>query len=103
MMGKPLGGSARLDRIDALRAVAMLWMTAYHFAFDLRFFGWLDADFYRDPFWTWQRTTIVSLFLFCAGLGQAVAHAQGDRPPPVHRRRGAAPPAGCCAASSRCS
>ncbi len=78
MMSKPLGGGARLDRIDALRAMAMLWMTAYHFAFDLRFFGWLDADFYRDPFWTWQRTAIVSLFLFCAGLGQAVAHAQGQ-------------------------
>ncbi|MFC7410579.1 DUF1624 domain-containing protein [Hydrogenophaga atypica] len=77
-MSKSLGGGARLDRIDALRAVAMLWMTAYHFAFDLRFFGWLDADFYRDPFWTWQRTAIVSLFLFCAGLGQAVAHAQGQ-------------------------
>ena len=70
--------SQRLDRIDALRALAMVWMTAYHFAFDLRFFGWLDADFYRDPFWTLQRTAIVSLFLFCAGLGQAVAHAQGQ-------------------------
>lgn len=68
----------RLDRIDALRALAMLWMTAYHLAFDLRFFGWLDTDFYRDPFWTLQRTAIVTLFLFCAGLGQAVAHAQGQ-------------------------
>lgn len=77
-MGTPLNTGTRLDRIDALRAVAMLWMTAYHFAFDLRLFGWLDADFYRDPFWTWQRTAIVSLFLFCAGLGQAVAHAQGQ-------------------------
>lgn len=76
----------RLDRIDALRALAMLWMTAYHFAFDLRFFGWLDADFYRDPFWTLQRTAIVSLFLFCAGLGQAVAHAQGQGWPRFWRR-----------------
>jgi uncharacterized membrane protein len=76
----------RLDRIDALRALAMLWMTAYHLAFDLRFFGWLDADFYRDPFWTLQRTAIVSLFLFCAGLGQAVAHAQGQGWPRFWRR-----------------
>ena len=30
-------------------------------------------DFYRDPFWTWQRTCIVTLFLLCAGIGQAVA------------------------------
>ena len=25
----------RLDRVDALRGLAMLWMTAYHFCFDL--------------------------------------------------------------------
>lgn len=80
------GTALRLDRIDALRALAMVWMTAYHFAFDLRFFGWLDADFYRDPFWTGQRTAIVSLFLFCAGLSQAVAHAQGQGWPRFWRR-----------------
>lgn len=68
----------RLDRIDLLRAAAMLWMTAYHFCFDLNFFGLLREDFYRDPFWTWQRTAIVSLFLFTAGLSQAVALHQGQ-------------------------
>jgi uncharacterized membrane protein len=70
--------SPRLDRIDALRAVAMLWMTAYHFAFDLDHFRLIEQDFHRDPFWTWQRTAIVSLFLFTAGLSQAVALAQGQ-------------------------
>ena len=70
--------SQRLDRIDQLRAVAMLWMTAYHFCFDLNFFGLMREDFYRDPFWTWQRTAIVSLFLFTAGLSQAVAVHQGQ-------------------------
>lgn len=79
-------GATRLDRVDALRALAMVWMTAYHFAFDLRFFGWLDADFYRDPFWTLQRSAIVALFLFCAGLGQAVAHVQGQAWPRFWRR-----------------
>lgn len=68
----------RLDRIDLLRAAALLWMTAYHLCFDLDFFGFIDADFYRDPFWTWQRTAIVSLFLFTAGLSQAVAVQQGQ-------------------------
>lgn len=70
--------SGRLDRIDVLRAVAMLWMTAYHFAYDLDFFRLIDQDFHRDPFWTWQRTAIVSGFLFTAGLSQAVALAQGQ-------------------------
>jgi uncharacterized membrane protein len=48
-------------------------MTVFHFCFDLTHFGYLRQDFYNDPFWTWQRTAIVSLFLLCAGLGQAVA------------------------------
>ncbi|MCA0212772.1 MAG: DUF1624 domain-containing protein [Proteobacteria bacterium] len=68
----------RFDAIDALRGLAIVWMTVFHFCFDLNHFGWLKEDFYRDPFWTWQRTAIVSLFLFCAGLGQAVAVAQGQ-------------------------
>jgi len=68
----------RLDRIDLLRAAAMLWMTVFHFCFDLNHFGFITENFYRDPFWTWQRTAIVSLFLFTAGLSQAVALHQGQ-------------------------
>ncbi len=68
----------RLDRIDLLRAAAMLWMTAFHFCYDLNFFGLIHTNFYRDPFWTWQRVAIVSLFLFTAGLSQAVALHQGQ-------------------------
>lgn len=68
----------RLDRIDLLRAAAMLWMTTFHFCFDLDFFGFINQDFYRDPVWTGQRTAIVSLFLFTAGLSQAIALHQGQ-------------------------
>ncbi|MFG6461411.1 DUF1624 domain-containing protein [Roseateles sp. DXS20W] len=70
---------ARSDRLDALRGAAIVWMAAYHFCFDLNHFGWIRQDFYRDPVWTWQRTCIVSLFLFCAGGGQALAVAAGQR------------------------
>jgi uncharacterized membrane protein len=66
----------RLATIDALRGIAIVWMTVFHFCFDLTYFGWTKQNFYTDPFWTWQRTAIVSLFLFCAGLGQASATAQ---------------------------
>ena len=76
----------RLDAIDAFRGLAIVWMTAFHFCFDLNHFGWLKEDFYRDPFWTWQRTAIVSLFLFCAGLGQAVAVVQGQSWPRFWKR-----------------
>ena len=68
----------RFDRLDALRGVAIAWMTIYHFAFDLNHFGWIKQNFYHDPLWTWQRTCIVSLFLLCAGAGQAVALHQGQ-------------------------
>ncbi|MDO8250110.1 MAG: heparan-alpha-glucosaminide N-acetyltransferase [Rhodoferax sp.] len=77
---------ARFDGIDALRGLAMVWMTAFHFCFDLNQFGYIRQDFYRDPFWTWQRTLILSLFLFCAGVGQAIAVAQGQSWPRFWRR-----------------
>jgi len=69
--------TARYDRLDALRGAAMLWMTLFHLCFDLSYFGWWRQDFRGDIFWTLQRTGIVALFLWCAGVGQALAwHAQ---------------------------
>ena len=75
MTGRP---SLRFDTLDALRGAAILWMTVFHFCFDLNYFGWLKQNFYDDPVWIWQRTAIVSLFLFCAGMGQSVAVEQGQ-------------------------
>ncbi len=68
----------RFDSVDALRGLAMVWMTLFHFSFDLNQFGYIQQNFYTDPVWTWQRTVIVSLFLFCAGMGQAIAVARGQ-------------------------
>jgi uncharacterized membrane protein len=68
----------RLYPVDALRGAAMVWMTVFHFCFDLSNAGLIQANFYRDPVWTWQRTCILSLFLLCAGAGQAIAVAQGQ-------------------------
>ncbi len=56
----------------------MVWMTLFHFGFDLNHFGYLRQDFYHDPVWTLQRTAILGTFLLCAGMGQAVALAQGQ-------------------------
>ncbi len=68
----------RSGAVDALRGVAMVWMTVFHFCFDLSHLGLWPQNFRADPFWTVQRTGIVSLFLFCAGLGQALALHQGQ-------------------------
>ncbi len=70
--------SGRIDTVDALRGAAMLWMTAFHFCFDLSNAGLLHTNFYQNPVWTWQRTCILSLFLLCAGAGQAIAVAQAQ-------------------------
>lgn len=71
------GEGRRLDALDAWRGAALWWMTAYHLCFDLFAYRLLAIDFYRDPVWTGQRTVILSLFLACAGVAQAVAHREG--------------------------
>jgi uncharacterized membrane protein len=80
--------AVRFDRLDALRGAAMVWMAAFHFAFDLNHFRLLDPaqDFYRDPFWTVQRVAIVTLFMAVAGASQAVALAAGPGWPRFWRR-----------------
>jgi uncharacterized membrane protein len=82
----PLRTSGRFDRLDALRGTAMLWMAAFHFCYDLDHFGIIHERFRSDPFWTWQRVAIVSLFLFCAGLSQAAALHAGQGWPRFWRR-----------------
>ena len=72
--------SGRFDRLDALRGVAIVWMAIFHFCFDLNHYGFFEPKhrFTVDVLWTTQRTAIVSLFLFCAGMGQAIAIEQGQ-------------------------
>ena len=76
----------RFDRLDALRGAAIVWMALFHFGFDLAHFGFTQQNFHADPFWTGQRTVIVTLFLLCAGLGQAIAHEQRQGWPRFWRR-----------------
>jgi uncharacterized membrane protein len=78
----------RYDRVDALRGAAMVWMAVFHLCFDLNLYGLIEPrqNFYRDPFWTGQRTVIVSLFLLCAGLGQALAQQSAQGWPRFWRR-----------------
>ena len=80
--------ATRYDRLDALRGVAIVWMAVFHFCFDLNHYRLLKPVqfFLSDPFWTRQRVAIVSLFLLCAGAGQAVALASGQGWPRFWRR-----------------
>jgi hypothetical protein len=75
MSSPPHGLMGAFDRSTRCAALAIVWMALFHFGFDLNHFHLLDraTNFHRDPLWTTQRTCIVSLFLLCAGLGQALA------------------------------
>lgn len=88
----PPAGPARIrhDRLDALRGAAVVWMAVFHFSYDLNHFGlWHPYQwFLQDPFWTTQRSAIVTLFLLCAGMGQAVAlRAEAGRERALFDRR----------------
>lgn len=75
-----MNGADRFDRLDALRGLAIVWMAAYHFGFDLNHFGLLQPRQapHSDPLWVAHRTAILSLFLFCAGCAMAVALDAGQ-------------------------
>jgi uncharacterized membrane protein len=87
-MKTPAASGLRHDRLDALRGAAIVWMAGFHFCFDLNYFRLLTPlqAFTRDPFWTVQRACIVTLFVFCAGLSQAVALQAGQGWPRFWRR-----------------
>lgn len=78
--------SPRWERLDALRGLAIVWMALFHFCYDLSHFKLIHQNFYADPFWLHQRTLIVSLFVFTAGVAQAAALHQGLGWPRFWRR-----------------
>lgn len=68
---------ARLAGVDALRGAAVCAMIAYHFCFDLNWFGVLHADFNRDALWLSLRAIIVSSFMLLVGTSLVLAQQAG--------------------------
>jgi uncharacterized membrane protein len=69
---------ARIAGLDALRGLAIVAMIAYHFCFDLRWFGFASWDFERDPRWLAARAIILGSFLVLAGVSLALASRRPD-------------------------
>ena len=67
----------RLTAVDALRGAAVCAMIAYHFCFDLNWFGVLHADFNRDLLWLSLRAIIVSWFMLLVGISLVLAQRAG--------------------------
>jgi len=61
--------------VDAARGLAIVQMVAYHFCYDLNYFGWIHIEMTRDPAWIAWRTAIVTQFLFVAGVALALRDA----------------------------
>lgn len=91
----------RFAAIDALRGSAVALMAAYHFCFDLAYYGWIQVNFNGDPFWLRSRAFIVSLFLCVVGISLVLANRNGIDWRAWLRRFGVL--AGCAALASASS
>jgi uncharacterized membrane protein len=78
----------RYPIVDMLRGVAIVLMFAYHFTFDLAYFGALRIDFNHEAFWLAFRTLIVSAFLGLVGVSLVLAGPAGGNPKAYFARLG---------------
>lgn len=82
----PASPRRRLLWLDAARGVAILAMIAYHFSFDLYYFGYVDWPVTSAPGWRAFAASIASTFLFLVGVSLVAAHRDGIRWRPFLRR-----------------
>lgn len=88
----------RVAGVDALRGIALCLMFVYHFAFDLRVYRVIAADFESDPFWLGFRALIVGTFMALVGVSLVLADRAGSTPARDWKRVGVI--AACALAAS---
>jgi uncharacterized membrane protein len=67
----------RLPVVDLVRGLAIVQMIAYHFVYDMSYFGWLHIEMTQEPGWIAWRNAIVSQFLLISGVGVGLGNAAG--------------------------
>jgi uncharacterized membrane protein len=77
---------SRLDAVDVARGLALIAMAAYHFTWDLAWFGVVEPGTPFTPPMRAASHVIGSAFLALAGLSLALAHPGGLRVAPFLKR-----------------
>jgi uncharacterized membrane protein len=67
----------RLPGIDVLRGIAVAAMIIFHFAWDLRFFGFIATDISQHPFWANFARAIAGSFLLLSGISLVLLTRDG--------------------------
>jgi uncharacterized membrane protein len=62
--------------LDLYRSAAIILMIIFHFTYDLNYFGFIDLNTTRVPFWVHLRTFIVTLFMSAVGMSLYLAYAK---------------------------
>ena len=78
----------RLFLVDAMRVFAIVMMIAFHFCYDLRYFGWTTWDVPEGNGWRHWRYVILSFFIFTMGASMGLATANGRNYKSFYKRLG---------------
>lgn len=66
----------RIELLDLARGIALVAMASYHLAWDLEFFGYLDAGTTSSGGWRIYARSIAATFIFLAGFSLVLAHGR---------------------------
>jgi uncharacterized membrane protein len=69
----------RIALFDVLRGAALAAMAAYHFSWDLEFFGLAELGVTEHPLWIAFARSIAGSFLALVGVSLSLAHRSGIR------------------------
>lgn len=80
--------STRLAVLDLARGLAVVAMAAYHFSWDLSWFGFVDWPVSQGSQWRTFAMLIAGSFLFASGISLELSHYNGIRWRPFAQRLG---------------
>jgi uncharacterized membrane protein len=77
----------RIWEVDFLRAVAVILMIIFHFAYNLKFIGGFNVPIH-STFWLYFRTIIAPIFLILVGISLTLSYSKRHAPWLFYIKRG---------------